>query len=105
MQYKNLYIIIVHYIYWMTDSNVFKKSLDSHLESLGGYLKSSLAEDRPQKIDRKEWLPLYGIIQIQYDFIKNRPNLVLNSNQLQFWGSAFYHGFSMGLAYEIISKL
>ena len=92
-----MFIYLLNHTGCMNEEKEFNKSLDSHLENMGGYLKRSTEDKQPEKIDWKEWIPLYGPIQVLYDINNKKPNLVFNSSHLSFYGSAFYHGFLIGI--------
>lgn len=90
----------------MRNSEEFNKSLDSYLESKGGYLKRA-SEDIDQKgrntvkLGSKQWLPIYGIFQVIYDVSKRRSNIVDDNSRVtkmlgwiayqSFWATPFIY--------------
>ncbi len=53
-------------------------------------------EQKTEKIDWKEWTPIYGIYQANKDFKEKRPNIFDINNLLIFFGSALYQAVSIG---------
>ncbi len=57
-------------------------------------LELKLETERQEKPDWKQWIPVYGIIQIAQDTKRNKPTIMDgNRSRCILYGSAFYHGF------------
>lgn len=99
----------------MDNSGKFNKSLDSYLESMGGYLKKSSVDEQEEKIHynksvklgSKQWLPIYGVFQVLYDSQKGKPNIADENTPMtkMFCWIAYQSFWATPIIYYLTKKL
>ena len=72
-------------------------------------MTNSNLEQKAEKIDWKQWLPVYGIYQARKDLETDKPNIFQISSDAKYLGGLFYHGFSgagiVGGLYKLTERL
>jgi len=68
-------------------------------------------EEKVEKINWKEWIPIYGVYQTIKNTREGRPSVIgtpteeglRNSGPLLYWGNIAYHAVAIGSAVEGIA--
>ena len=68
-------------------------------------MTSQTLEQKTKKIDKKEWLPIYGIYQSIKDFGEGKPSVLDDVDSVKFFGNAFYQVVSISTATIVLYKL